>query len=115
MVVSRVEAALTGLGVGASACHGAAREASVRCGDWQIRGEQLRDERSGRVGGWSVYALHKSGARVPPGPNVHADPVAEMARLESVIDWPRSEPRGFSWIDDGAHCADVLFCLAAAE
>lgn len=34
---------------------------------------------------WDVYALHRSGARVPPGPNVHEDWKAELNRLERVV------------------------------
>lgn len=35
---------------------------------------------------WDVRAEHRDGSRVPPGPNAHAEPAAEMARLVKVID-----------------------------
>lgn len=42
---------------------------------------------AGNVRRWDVYALHKKGARVPPGPNLHRDPTPEIVRLEAVINW----------------------------
>lgn len=70
---------------------------AIRCGDWQVRAEQNRTP-IGSPDKWDVYCLHKSGERVPPGPNMHAEPAAELDRLERMLEWPRKEPYGFSWV-----------------
>ena len=75
---------------------GPVRQVIVKCGDWQIRAEQHRSL-IGSPDKFDVFCAHKSGERVPPGPNMHADPADEMTRLERMLDWPRKEPYGFSW------------------
>jgi hypothetical protein len=71
----------------------------VRCGDWQIRAEQSRTH-IGAPDKWDVFCAHKSGERVPAGSNMHAEPAAELERLERLLDWPRKGPYGFSWLED---------------
>lgn len=78
--------------------YGPVGEAVVRCGDWQIRAEQTRSP-IGSPDKWSVFCLHKTGVCVPPGPNLHPDPTAELGRLERMLDCDRGEPRDFSWIE----------------
>jgi len=73
-----------------------------KCGDWTIIAEELPFPDG--VTQWSVRAEHKDGVReedvpyggswtvgrVPLGPNLHADPSLEIARLIKLIDWPCS-------------------------
>ena len=54
-------------------------------GDWAIVAEEMMEVGSARR--WDVYALHKKGARVPPGLNPHGEPTLELARLDAVINW----------------------------
>lgn len=57
-------------------------------GDWEVRAEQTRSL-TGSPDKWDVYLAH-DGQRVPPGPNLHASPGAEMLRLRDAAkldDW----------------------------
>ena len=86
---------------------GPVRAMVIRCGDWQIRAEQSRSP-IGSPDKWDVFALHKSGERVPPGPNMQASPDRELDRIERLLGWNRREPSGFSWIEDRGRSIPVL-------
>jgi hypothetical protein len=84
---------------GPLSCHACARRLEVRCGDWRVLAVQRRTDR-GHLGGYEVFVEHRTGARVPPGPNLHGqleDAQKEMKRLEKLLGWDRGEPRGFEW------------------
>ena len=70
---------------------------AIHFGDWQVRAEQGRTW-IGAPDTWDVYCLHKSGERVPPGPNRHVSPTTELERLERMLEWPRKGPSGFFWV-----------------
>jgi hypothetical protein len=62
------------------------RQLARPAGDWTIIAQEMIEPDNARR--WDVYAQHRDGARVPPGPNMHDDPSVEIVRLEALIDWP---------------------------
>lgn len=63
------------------------------CAAWTVLAvEELQPD--GASTRWDVHLVHESGARVPAGPNVHADPEPEIERLLRAVD--ASPPGGAS-------------------
>jgi hypothetical protein len=69
------------------------RRLEVVAGNWTIVAEEIPFWSGAE---WSVRAEHVGGTCVPPGPNLHRNPTAEVDRLVRLIDWPRFDWDAFS-------------------